>query len=120
MRSAAASVRSYIDEQPPDWQPTLKKLRALCRRELAGYREAMAYGLPSYARDGQAEVAFGRQARYLSLYILKKPVLDACREQLAGISTGKGCIRYRRPDQIDWDIVTTLLSHTRTSAAAIC
>lgn len=120
MKSAAASVISYIDEQPQEWQPTLKKLRALCRRELRGFTEGMAYGMPSYSRDAQIEVGFAKQARYLSLYILKQPVLDAHRKQLAGISTGKGCIRYRRPAQIDWDVVTSLLSDTDASEADIC
>jgi uncharacterized protein YdhG (YjbR/CyaY superfamily) len=120
VKSAAASVRSYIDEQPQEWQPTLKQLRALCPRELRGFSEDMAYRMPSYSRAGQVEVGFGKQARYLSLYILKQPVLDAHRKQLAGISTGKGCIRYRRPDQIDWAVVTSLLSDTDASEAEIC
>jgi uncharacterized protein YdhG (YjbR/CyaY superfamily) len=120
VKSAAASVPGYIDEQPPQWQPALRKLRALCRRELRGFSEAMAYGMPSYSRNGQVEVSFGKQARYLSVYILKQPVLEAHRQQLAGISTGKGCIRYRRPDQIDWDVVASLLSETEASEAEIC
>jgi uncharacterized protein YdhG (YjbR/CyaY superfamily) len=120
VKSSAGNVSDYIDEQPQAWQPALKKLRALCRRELRGHREGMAYGLPSYSRNGQTEVGFGRQARYLSLYILKKTVLDAHRGQLGGISTGKGSIRYQRPDQIDWDIVTSLLSETDASEAESC
>jgi uncharacterized protein YdhG (YjbR/CyaY superfamily) len=120
VKSVAANVRSYIDEQPSEWQATLKRLRAVCRRELRGYREGMAYGMPSYSRDGQIEVCFGKQARYLSLYILKQPVLDAYREQLAGVSMGKGCIRYQRPDRIDWAVVTSLLSDTCGSEAETC
>ena len=66
MRSTAASVVAYIDEQPPEWQPTLRKLRAACRRQLPGYAERMVYGMPSYERQGPVEVSFGKQARYLS------------------------------------------------------
>jgi uncharacterized protein YdhG (YjbR/CyaY superfamily) len=120
MRSAAGTVASYIGEQPEDWQPTLRKLRAACRRTLAGFTEDMAYGMPSYSRAGQVEVAFAKQAKYLSLYILKQPVFDAHRGDLSGLSLGKGCIRYRRPDQIDWTIVTSLLSETHGSIADIC
>jgi hypothetical protein len=120
MRSAAATVGSYIDEQPNDWQPTLKKLRAACRRELTGYTEGMANGMPAYSRAGQVEVAFANQARYLSLYILKHPVFEAHRADLAGLGLGKGCIRYRRPDQINWTVVASLLAETRESASDIC
>jgi len=82
MRSTAANVSTYIEEQPDRWQSALRKLRALCRRELKGYKEGMAYGMPSYSRDGRTEIGFGSQARYLSLYVLKQPVLDAHRAEL--------------------------------------
>jgi uncharacterized protein YdhG (YjbR/CyaY superfamily) len=120
MRSQAASVGGYIDEQGSEWRPTIKKLRAACRRELKGYEENMAYGMPSYLRGGQIEVAFGKQARYLSLYILKQPVFDAHSADLAGLSLGKGCIRYRRPEQVDWNVVASLLSETRASFDEVC
>jgi uncharacterized protein YdhG (YjbR/CyaY superfamily) len=109
-----------VAAQPAEWQPTLRKLRAACRKSLGEYREAIAYGMPSYSRDGQGEVAFAKQARYLSLYILKKPVLDAHRRQLSGLSLGKGCVRYRRPDQIDWAVVSSLLAATAACEAEVC
>jgi uncharacterized protein YdhG (YjbR/CyaY superfamily) len=74
MTTTATDVASYIEEQPEAWRAPLKKLRALCRRELRGYSECIAYGMPSYARKGQMEIAFGKQARYLSIYVLKQPV----------------------------------------------
>jgi uncharacterized protein YdhG (YjbR/CyaY superfamily) len=120
MRSTAVDVSTYIEEQPDGWQPALRKFRALCRRELKGYKEGMAYGMPSYARDRTAQIAFGSQARYLSFYVLNQPVLDAHRSELAGLSVGKGCIRYQTPDRIDWNVVTVLLRETAESRAPVC
>ena len=120
MRSVATTIASYIDEQPSEWKPTLRKLRAACRRELKGYTEAMAYGMPAYARDGQVEVSFAKQTRYLSLYIMKQPAFEAHRRNLEGLNLGKGCIRYRNPDEIDWKVVESLLSATRTTTSDIC
>jgi hypothetical protein len=120
MQSAADTVEAYIDEQPDVWRPSLRRLRELCCRELVDYVEGMDHGMPAYARRGQTEVAFAKQARYLSLYILKRAVLDAHRAGLVGISVGKGCIRYRRPDQINWALVASLLSDTRSSLDEIC
>ena len=71
---------------------------------MRGYTESMVYGMPSYERRGQVQVGFGKQARYLSLYILKQPVFEAHRAELGGLGLGKGCIRYRQPDQIDWAV----------------
>jgi hypothetical protein len=76
--------------------------------------------MPSYQLNGRTEVSFGKQARYLSLYILKQPVLDTHRNRLAGLSVGKGCIRYRRPDQINWDVVSSLLAATCSSPDSAC
>jgi uncharacterized protein YdhG (YjbR/CyaY superfamily) len=120
VKRATTSVKSYIDDQEPQWRSTLKQLRSACRRELHGFTEGIAYGMPSYSRAEQVEVSFAKQARYVSLYILKQPVLDAYREQLIGVSMGKGCIRYRRPDQIDWDLVSSLLADAKASDATIC
>jgi hypothetical protein len=80
----------------------------------------MRYGMPAYSRGDQIEVGFGLQAKYLSLYILKQSVFEAQRAQLAGLSLGKGVIRYRRPDQIDWGVVAGLLAQTRASTDAVC
>jgi uncharacterized protein YdhG (YjbR/CyaY superfamily) len=120
MKSTATTVAAYIAEQPADWQPTLRKLRAMCRRELPGDEEAVSHGMPAYARDGKIEVAFAKQARHLSLYVLRQSVFEAHRARLAGLSLGKGCIRYRHPDQIDWDVVASLLAGTRESTDETC
>jgi len=29
---------------------------------------------------------------------------------LAGLNLGKACIRYRRPEQVDWNVVSSLLA----------
>jgi uncharacterized protein YdhG (YjbR/CyaY superfamily) len=120
MKSDATSVVGYISEEPAEWQPALRKLRAVCRRELRGYTETMTYGMPAYSRGGRTEIGFGKQAKYLSLYILKQPVFEAHRAQLVGLSLGKGVIRYQRPQQIDWDTVTRLLADTWPSTDAVC
>ena len=120
MRSTATTAASYIDEQPGEWRPTLRKLRAACRRTLTGYTEGMAHGMPSYSRGGQVEVAFAKQAQHLSLYILKQPVFEMHRTGLAGLSLGKGCIRYRHPDQINWQVVQSLLADTRDTTGDVC
>ena len=80
----------------------------------------MAYGMPTYHLNGQPEVAFARQAKYFSIYIMKEEVLDVHRQDLQGLSLGKGCIRYQRPDQINWAVIRTLLRETKTRAVRVC
>ncbi len=120
MRSNAETVAEYIAEAAPARHDALTLLRRLCREELSGFEEAMRYGMPSYLRDDAVEIAFASQKAYISLYILRQAALDANADRLAGLSTGKGCIRFRRPDQIDPDTVRALLSATVTDPGAIC
>jgi hypothetical protein len=67
-------------------------------------------------------VAFASQKNYISLYILKQDVMDAHREQVVGkgISFGKGCIRYTKPERIDFKIVEQMFIATEKSNAPIC
>ena len=120
MQSEAAEVHEYFKEVPAERLEALKRLRELCRSTLDGYEESMEYGMPSYSQQGVVEVAFASQKNYISLYILKEPVLDQHRPSLKGLNLGKGCIRYSKPEKIDFDLVKQLLEDTLHSDAEIC
>ena len=80
----------------------------------------MAYGMPSYARDGEVELAFASQQKYVSLYVLKQDVLEAHRDRLAGLNVGKGCIRYPSPAKVDLHVVRSMLEATAVSGGPVC
>jgi uncharacterized protein YdhG (YjbR/CyaY superfamily) len=120
MTSKASNVKDYIAEVPLERRAAIQKLRALCRRELAGYEETIDYGMPVYKRSGSMEVAFASQKQYIALYVMKKAVMDEFRDSLPGTSIGKGCIRFRKPDQIDFDVVKQILMRTASSGAVPC
>jgi len=122
MQSKAESVDAYLVEVPAERKETLTKLRELCRTTLNGFDESMEYGMPSYSRNGEVEVAFASQKNYISLYILKQEVMEAHKKQVAGkgISFGKGCIRYSKPEKIEFKIVEEMLVATEKSDAPIC
>ncbi|MBC7808890.1 MAG: DUF1801 domain-containing protein [Akkermansiaceae bacterium] len=120
MKSSAKDVTTYIREAPAERQACLSTMRSLCRATLTGYEEGMEHGMPSYKKDGNIEVAFASQANYISLYILKKDVVDANRDALTGANVGKGCIRYSVPEKINFDVVKNLLSGTLASSSRVC
>jgi uncharacterized protein YdhG (YjbR/CyaY superfamily) len=113
MKSTATTVAGYVDEQRADWQPTLRKMRSACRRELKGYTETMSYGMPSYARDGTIDVNFALQSQYLTVYVWNRHVFEAHHAALEGVNLGKACIRYRRPEQVDWNEFGSMLADLR-------
>ncbi|NJM41680.1 MAG: DUF1801 domain-containing protein [Anaerolineae bacterium] len=120
MQSQAKTVTAYLKEVPKDRLEGLKKLRELCLKHLTGFEESMMYGGPCYSRNGVAEVGFASQKNNIALYILRKDVLDEYRDALQASSIGKGCIRYRNPNKIDFDLVEKMLIGTRESKGEIC
>ncbi|MBF6214685.1 DUF1801 domain-containing protein [Nocardia puris] len=112
VRSQASDVDEYLAELPEERRAALTRLRELCRAELPGFTEVMAYGMPNYARDGVGEVAFAGQKQYLSIYLLRTEVREMFADRLAGYDMGKGCLRFRRADQVDFDLVRDLLRAT--------
>ncbi len=121
MQSNAKNVDEYMMEVPEMRRESLVQLRKLCKEILVGYEESMEYGMPSYKQgDKEVEVAFASQKNYISFYILKEDVLNKYRDALSGLNLGKGCIRYRKPQQIDYKIVEQLLLESFQSDSVIC
>jgi uncharacterized protein YdhG (YjbR/CyaY superfamily) len=120
MYSTALDVLTYIQHVPLDRVACLTELRQLCLNTLIEYEEGMDYGMPCYKKHGKVEVAFASQKRYIALYVAKQSVVDAYRGELAGLSVGKGCIRYPKPEKVDFTVITNLLRATRDSPEQAC
>ncbi|MDT3728034.1 DUF1801 domain-containing protein [Streptomyces sp. DSM 41972] len=120
VQSPAPHVDSHLSELPDDRKLVLTRLRELCRAELEGFAEVMAYGMPAYERDGVAEVAFASQKQYISLYLMRGDVRDAFAGRLTGQDMGKGCLRFRRRDGVDFDLVRDLLRATAAAPGPVC
>jgi hypothetical protein len=87
--------------------------------------QSKARDVPTYLdgvkeRDRDAEISFASQANYISLYVLKTDVVKANRAALRGLSVGKGCIRFRSPEKVDFALVEKLLADSRRSSNRIC
>ncbi|THA26963.1 DUF1801 domain-containing protein [Streptomyces sp. RKND-216] len=119
-QSSAPDVDTYLAEAPAERGAALQRLRDLCRSELTGFTETMAHGMPCYQRGDTAEFAFASQKRYLSLYVVRGDVTDAFADRLAAHDMGKGCLRFRTPDHIDWPLVRDLLRATAATRGPMC
>jgi uncharacterized protein YdhG (YjbR/CyaY superfamily) len=122
MQSSAKTVATYLKEVPPSRREALVRLRKLCRDTLTGFRESMDYGGPCYSRNGVAEVGFASQKNFIGLYILRTDVMRSHRYLLTvkGITLGKGCIRYSKPEHIDFKVVESMLRATVESTGPVC
>ena len=122
MQSTAKDVTAYLEEAPVERKTALEELRRLCLANLKGFEESMQYGGPCYSRNGVVEVGFASQKHFIGLYILRTDVMKAHKEMLKikGVSLGKGCIRYSKPEKIDFKVVKSLLKATVRSTGEVC
>ncbi len=121
MQSTAKTVSEYLEEVPAERKPALIQLRHLYRTTLTGFEELMQYGGPCYARNGEIEVGFASQKHFIGLYFIRTDVLAAHRDLLKvkGVSLGKSCIRYSRPEKIDFAVVELLLKAIQESTGPV-
>jgi uncharacterized protein YdhG (YjbR/CyaY superfamily) len=119
MVSKAPDVESYLKELPADRRPVVEKLRSLCRQTLKGYTECMEYGMPGYKRNGSMAVSFASQKQYIAVYVGAK-LADEFRSALPMANIGKGCVRFSKPEQMDFDVIKQLLRRTMETKSASC
>jgi uncharacterized protein YdhG (YjbR/CyaY superfamily) len=122
MQSTAKDVSAYLEEVPAERRAALVELRKLCLVALKGFEESMSYGNPAYSRNGVVEVGFASQKNFIGLYILRTDVMKAHLEllKIKGVSLGKGCIRYSKPEKIDFKVVESMLKATLKSTGVVC
>lgn len=92
-------VDAYIATLPAARQADMQKLRGLLHEAIAGVSERMAYKMPAFVTTDLV-CCIAAQKRHFSIYICDPDLLDRFRAQLAGLDLGKGCIRFKRFEQL--------------------
>ncbi len=128
MQSKAATVAEYLKELPEDRRAAISKLRAVIRKHLPkGFAEQMSYGMIGYVVphrlypagyhcDPKQPLPFAglaSQKNHMAVYLMtvyQDPELQRfLREQFQAhgkkLEMGKGCIRFKKLDDIPLDAV---------------
>lgn len=109
-----SEVDLYIAALPEDRRDALRRLRQTIREAAPEATEDLRYGMPHYELNGQL-CAFASQKRYMSFYMFTAgELLRPLREQ-TGLDIGKGCVRFKRLDELPLDLVQDAV---RAGAAA--
>lgn len=133
MQSSALSVEDYLTEIPEERKPYVNKLRETIAKNIPdGFVEQMSYGMIGFVvphtiyPDGYhcspklplPFVNIASQKNFISLYHMG---LYADKELLNWFATeypkyssqkldmGKGCIRFKKLDQIPYDLIAQLM-----------
>ncbi len=108
MISKAPNVDAYVAEVSAERREAIENLRNLILQNLPGVEECIEFGMPCYKRKGAIEISFASQKQYIALYV--NPALtNEFRDALGAASIGKSCIRFTRPEQMDFTVLEQLL-----------
>ena len=134
MRYDANSPKEYIDLLPADRQTAIKQLRKVIKKNLPeGFKEEMSYGMIGYVVphsiypkgyhvDPKTPLPFiciASQKNFIAVYhsgvYASKKILDWFVQEFpkhskVKLDMGKSCIRFKKPEQIPFDLIGELSS----------
>ncbi|MFL5751795.1 MAG: DUF1801 domain-containing protein [Bacteroidia bacterium] len=134
MQSKASTVKEYIDELPDDRKQAMSELRKVINKNLPkGFKEVMSYGMIGYVVphsiykngyhcDPKLPLPFmniASQKNFIAVYHMgiygSKKLLDwftaeYAKQSAAKLDMGKGCIRFKKPEQIPFKLIGELAS----------
>ena len=134
MQSKAATPDAYIKEIPVERQAAFKKLRAVIKKNLPkGYKEGMGYGMMGWdvphsiypagyhcnPKDPLPFMGIASQKNFIAVYhmgvyadpkLLKWFQAAHAKASPKKLEMGKSCIRYKKPEDIPFDLIGELAS----------
>lgn len=119
MKGTANNVDEYLQEVLENRREAMIAPRNRRRKLLVGYDERIGYGMPSFSRNGTVKVGFASQRNSISFSVLKTDVVNRRRDELPAKS-GKGCIRYSSPSQMDFEVIEQMLRETVEDSNEVC
>ncbi len=134
MKYEANSPKEYIEQLPEDRQVAMKELRKVIKKNLPeGFKEEMSYGMIGYViphslypNGYQVDpnlplpfICIASQKNFIAVYhsgvYASKKILDWFVKEFPKhsklkLDMGKSCIRFKRPDQIPFELIGELAS----------
>ncbi len=107
-------VTQYIQALKPDRAKALKAIRKLIHEVASGdVTETFQYKMPTYKdANGEFLLSMASQKAGMSLYTCDGELLENYREEFSGLDLGKGCIRFKKLEQLPMDTLRTLVANT--------
>ena len=136
MRSDAGTVEEYLESLQPQRRDVVSAVRDVINEALPpGYVEGIAFGMIGWSvplerfpdtYNGQplSYVALAAQKRYYSLYLNAVYTGSAEEDEFRRrweatgrkLDMGKSCVRFKRLDDLDLDLVSEVVASTSTDA----
>ena len=144
MTSTAGSPQEYLEALPPERKNAVTRLREVVVNNLPeGFSEGMAYGMLGYAiphsrypagyhADPQQPLPFASivsQKNHIALYHMGLTAMPALlkwfqeeypRHSKTKLDMGKSCIRFKKPEDIPYQLIGELMQKVSPDAWIHC
>ena len=108
------SVEAYFATLEPSHRAPLQKLRETIAAAAPEAEEGITYGMPGFLLDGRGLVGYMEFKRHYSFFPMSPTAIDAHRDELGDLVTGKGTISFdydaRLPVKLVKAVVKTRLA----------
>ncbi len=115
MPLSPTTAHDYFELLSPDRQLPLARLRQLVRKYWPKAKEDMAYGMPTYHLDGHPVFAIASQKNHITFYVMPYDLLSAFKHDLRTRNCGKSCIRFKRLEEEDMDLLERIVKYVGTT-----
>jgi len=130
MKSLAKTPTEYINSLNEPRKSEIKKLHIFIRKIIPNLKPHMKFGMLGYGtyhykyasgREGDwMIIGLANQKNYISLYSClsdgKNYVAEKHKDELPRANIGKSCIRFRKIEDIDLDVIKRILLETNAIA----
>jgi uncharacterized protein YdhG (YjbR/CyaY superfamily) len=117
-RVNVATVDAYIQEQPEEARPALRRIRRAIRRAIPGAQESISYGMPTYKQNGRPVLYFAGWARHCSIYPATAAVKAAVGRLEPPLEFEKGTLRLPFSVAVPEALVTKIATIRAREVAA--
>jgi uncharacterized protein YdhG (YjbR/CyaY superfamily) len=118
MQSTAKTVPAYLKKLPADRRGALSILRKLIKQVAPDAKEVMQSGMPCYVVDGCPLIAFAAQKHFMALYVCEWNAMNKYRDRFGKSNCGKGCVRFKKLDDLPLDVMKEFLEEAVEGARA--
>ena len=120
--TTAKTPEEYIAMVPDDRRELIQKLHTVITKAVPNLKPQITYGMIGYGnyhyksksgREGDwSMVLLANQKNYVSVYVCAvendKYIAESNKDRLGNVSVGKSCIRFKKPEDINLDVLIEL------------
>ena len=105
------TVDEYIAATDADRQKVLRALRGMIRDAAPRAHEEIRHKMPYYVNHGDL-VAFASHKNHFSVSVIGGKRLTKHRDALGKLNCGKGCIRFKKLEELPLDVLRRIVRDT--------